>query len=483
MNKWAQALLLATALSGCSLAPKFMVPDVGVPATYKEQPKISADGNWKAAAPLEQADRGQWWKIFGDPLLNDLEQQAAAANPTLAAASARVDAARAAVRASAASFLPQIDLGGNAVRSKPSMAGLAAFGGGTGGTLKPYTLYEAQGVASYEVDLFGRVRNNEKALSADADAAQAAYRSMLLALQADVAQHYFALRALDAERGVLRNTVGIRQEAARIMQKRFDAGDVATSDMARSQAELAATQADLTALDRNRAMLEHALAVLLGKMPAEFSLVEGPLPDAPPQIPAGLPSSLLERRPDIAGAVAAMQAANARIGVARSAYFPLLTLTASGGVSSNKLEDLFKWTSRTWALGQMGGSALAMTLFDSGRTSANVDAAHAEYAQAVANYRAQVLVAFRDVEDTLSDQRLLAEQSVQQDAAAFAATQATELLASRYAAGDLTYFEVVDAQRSSLLAERAALQVKGQRFITTVALIRALGGGWETAAK
>ena len=447
--------LMLLAMTSCSLSPEFEMPDVAMPASYKEQPAEAqmqeVKGNWAEAKPLEKEDRGQWWKIFGDEQLNDLEKQAADANPSVQAAAARVEQARANVRANAASFLPDIGIGANAVRQKPASAELAAFGQPPT-QLKPFTMYSAQGTVSYEADLFGRVRDTEKAANFDADATDAAYRSVLLALQADVAQHYFSLREADAERKLLRETITIRQEALRIMQKRYDLGEGATQDLSRTQSELASTQAELIALDRNRANLEHTLAVLLGKMPSEFMLAEMPLePDAAPrEIPAGIPASLLERRPDIASAIASMQAANTRIGVARTAFFPLVELTAAGGFESLSLRDLFLWQNRTWALGQLAGSAITMPIFDNGRNQAHLDFAHAQYDEAVGNYRNQLLTAFRDVEDNLSDQRQLAEQSLRAETAAKASEQTTDLTRKRYDQGDADYFEVVTVQRDSL---------------------------------
>jgi multidrug efflux system outer membrane protein len=474
-------LLIATsALTACSLSPDFEVPDMHVPGAYKSEPaNAEQKGTWQPAGSLESKERGQWWKIFADPTLNDLEKQAQEANPSLQAAAARLDQARARVRASASTLFPTVDIGANAVRAKPSSAGVAAFGGNPNAQLKPYTMYSASGVVSYEVDIFGRVRDNEAALSYDADAQEALYRSTLLALQADVADHYFSLRAIDAERALLNDTIAIRTEAQRIMQKRFDVGVASEQDTSRTQSELANAQADLLVLERNRASLENALAVLLGKMPSDFTFAAAPLDVVPPHIPAGLPSSLLLRRPDVAAAQANMASANKLIGVARTGFFPILNLTASGGYESTEFSNLFDWSSRTWALGQLGGSALAMTVFDAGRTIARVDTAQAAYQETLANYRTQVLVAFKDVEDGLTSQRLLAEQSEQQDKAAEAATRTTDLTQKRYDQGDTNYFEVVDAQRNSLAAQRAAIQTRGQRLLATVMLIRALGGGWD----
>ncbi len=475
------ALLAMT--TSCSLAPDLTVPEITVPTTYKEQPAEAhlpnAQGRWAATQPLEKENRGQWWKIFGDEQLNELETQAMGESQSLKIALSRVEQARAVAGAARPSILPDLDIGGNAVRAKSSDAALVAFGAPAGTVAKPYTLYSAQGTLSYEADLLGRVRDNYQALQMDVEAQLAAYRSTLLALQADVAQTYFSLRALDAERALLRDTVKVREEAARIMQRRFEVGETGEQDRSRTQAELAGVRADLLALDRQRATLEHALAVLLGRIPSEFMFAEAPLAGDPPEVPAGLPSTLLARRPDIASAIATMAAANARIGVARTAFFPRLLLTASGGFESIELSDLFRWSSRSWALGQLAGSALTMPIFDSGRNLSRLDEAHAAYDEAVAAYRQQALVAFRDVEDTLANQRLLAAQSVEQETAAAAALRTTELTGKRYQEGDVDYFEVVNAERDSLNTGRAAMQVKGARFAATVALIRALGGGWE----
>lgn len=490
-KKFSVALLTTAFLSGCSLAPDFTMPALTLPDAFKQatpdvartEPLLDADakGEWEVAVNLEPSQRGEWWRFFGDEALNALQTQAQEANPELQKAASRLEQSRALVRASASTILPKIEVGGNVVRAKSSSAGNAAFGGNPNAQLPPYTLYGAGAVASYELDIFGRVRDSESALIADATQQEAIYRSVLLALQADVADHYFTLRSLDAERALLRDTLTVREEAQRIMQRRFEVGAVGEQDLSRTKAELAATSAELLALDRTRNMTEHALATLLGKMPSEFAFAEAPLSAMPPEVKAGLPSTLLQRRPDVSAAIAAMQAANKRIGVARTAYFPIINLTASAGVESNTLSDLFQWSSRSWALGQTAGSAVGMLLFDNGRTGARVDAAKLEYEQAVADYRTQVLAAFKEVENGLSEQRLLAEQSQKLEIAASAAKRTTELVQKRYDEGDVNYFEVVDAQRNSLAAQLAAIQAHGQRLKASVMLIRAVGGGWEEA--
>lgn len=469
-------------LSSCSLAPRFKLPEAPLTKTFKDQPvKIeeTAKGVWKEARLLQGQERGQWWKVFGDSTLDTLQVQAIEANQTLKAASARLEQARSQVRSNAASIFPSINIGANALRAKASSASTVGFSSGPLLPLKPYTLYSTGATASYEADIFGRVRDNEKALKYDADAQTSLYLDTLLALQADVAQHYFQLQALDAERALLKETVMVRTEAERIMQKRFKAGSVGAVDVSHITSELASAKADLIRLDRQRAVFENALAVLLGKNPSEYHFPETPLTDSPPPlIPSGIPSDVLQRRPDIASAQAAMKAANRRIGVARTAFFPSINLTASGGYESTNISDIFKWSNRSWALGQTAGSALMMNIFDSGRTLGKVAGAHAKYEEAVANYRQQVLVAMSEVENALTDQRLLADQVYEQKIAAAADERTNELTKKRYAQGDASYFEVVDAQRAMLASSRAAIQAHGSRQIATINLIRALGGGW-----
>lgn len=479
-------LLVTTAISACSLAPDFKTPKADVPTFFKETSSHKGtevdDIVWKLAAPISGKDHSKWWEIFGDEQLNAFEQQAIDANQSLKSAAARVEQSREIANISKGGLFPDVTIGANAVRAKSSGSLTAPFGGASS-PLKPYTVYGTEGVISYETDLFGRVRNNVKAAKLDSEEQATLYKSTLLALQADVATNYFALRSLDSERKLLHDTIKIRTEAERIMQKKFKEGAAGEQDAQRTKSELASAEADLILLDRQRAKIEHALAVLLGKAPSGFSFEESPLDDpATPEIPAGLPSELLERRPDIAAAVIAMQAANARIGVAKAAFFPSLTLTATGGFSSTAISNLFDKSAQSWALGQVAGNALSLPIFRGGINKANLKASQDAYDEVVANYRQQVLVAFRDVEDSLVDQKLLAEQSIKQNDAAQAATRTTSLAKKRYHEGETDYFEVVDSERISLALERSAVQTRGQRYITTISLIRALGGGWDDVA-
>jgi multidrug efflux system outer membrane protein len=461
-------LLAALILAGCA-APEFRKPEIEVPSDFKE---VSA-GRWKPAQPAEAQPRGEWWKVFNDSTLDKLIADSVAANASLAAATARVKQARAIAGVAEADRIPTVgvEAGVQRGRESPTALGLPADT-----PVKPVTAWQARLTASYEVDLFGRVGNSIGAAQADAAASEATFRSVLLALQADVAQTYFRLRATDAELEFLEQTVRLREETVRINQRRYDLGDIGELDLARSKTELSTTRADAIALERQRAQLENALAVLLGKPAATFTAGANPLlaSSTLPEIPAGLPSALLERRPDIAAAQRAMIAANARIGVAKSAMFPALLLTGAGGGLSEDLSDVFKWTSRTWVIGAL----LSMPVIDGGRNRANIGRAEAALEESVASYRQSVLGAFADVEDNLAGLRTLAGQARSIDDAVASARRSAELASKLFQAGHSSYIDVLDSQRNLVAVERSAVQLRGARATTTVALIRSLGGGW-----
>jgi multidrug efflux system outer membrane protein len=315
----------------------------------------------------------------------------------------------------------------------------------------------------------------------DAGAVEATYRSVLLSLQADVAQTYFRLRSLDAEIATVEHTVQLREESVRVTGRRFDAGDIGEFDLSRAKTELATARSEAIGLQRQRATAEHALAVLLGKPASNFAAPSRPLSDAAalPLIPAGLPSTLLERRPDIASAQRTMEAANARIGVARAAMFPALNLAAGAGGVGTSFAEVFKWSSRSWLL----GAALSMPLIDGGRNRNNVVRSEAALEEAVGSYRQSVLTAFAEVEDNLAGLRILAGQSAEIEAAVISARRSADLARKLYDAGRGSYLELLDAQRNLANVERNAVQLRGDRAITTVALIRALGGGWDAAQR
>lgn len=473
--------LLGTLLivAGCSLAPTYEVPTVGgaeATAAFKEAKLSPAEaGTWKPAEPSEAVTRGEWWKVFGDAKLDGLEAQALDANQNLKAAAARVQQARGVQRQARSALFPTLDAGFGPTREKVSPASQLQP---DGTNIPSFTLWRAQASASYEVDLFGRVSDNVAAARADAEQSEALFRSVLLALQADVAQNYFELRELDAEQALFAQTLKLREDALKLVQHRFDEGDISELDVARAKAELATAQSDSLAVDRLRAASEHSLAILLGKTPAEFSMKPDPLVPVTVQIPAGLPSALLERRSDIAAAERAMAAANARIGVAKAAFFPQLSLTAAGGFEAATLGDLFNWSSRTFLVGPLVGGALSLPIFDGGARSGNLARARAQYEEDVATYRQQVLVAFREVEDGLSNLRLLTQQTAAQDAAVKASSRAAQLSRTQYQEGSIAYLDVIDAERTVLQTQRSAVQLAGTRATSTVALIRALGGGW-----
>jgi outer membrane protein, multidrug efflux system len=471
--------VLLLALAGCSLAPVYEKPDVNAPAAFKETPANAPaqgdTGTWKTAQPSEQIARGQWWLIFNDTTLNDLEQQALDANQNLKAAVARVKESRAIQQTARSGLFPSIDAGFGPTREKVTPASLLEP---DGVNVPSQTLWRAQATASYEVDLFGRVSDSVKAAGADAEQSEALLRSVQLALQADVAQNYFNLRELDSELEVYTRTVALREQTLGLVQHRFNEGDISELDVARAKSELATARSDAMTAQRLRASSEHSLAVLLGKAPAQFSMAANPLVPVQIRIPPGLPSSLLERRPDIAAAERAMAAANARIGVAKSAYFPSLSLTGAAGVESATLGDLFKWSSRAFLLGPLAGTALTVPLFDGGRRKGNLANARAVFEEDAANYRQQVLVAFQEVENNLSDLRILEDQTRTEAEAVNASNRAATISRTQYTEGAVNYLDVIDAERTALQTQRTAVQLSGVQAVATVNLIRALGGGW-----
>jgi multidrug efflux system outer membrane protein len=480
------SVLAALLLSACA-APVFHQPAVSTPAAFKESQMALAaspdavrsapDGTtWKLAQPAESQPRGEWWKAFKDTRLDGLIAQATASNQNLTVAAARVKQARAIAGIAEADRIPQVGVGIGAQRaqSAPLEAGATP-----GSRISPVTSYRASLSASYEVDLFGRVSSNVAAARGDAAASEATFRSVLLSLQADVAQTYFRLRALDAEIATVNQTVRLREESVRVTGRRFELGDIGEFDLSRAKTELSTARADAIGLQRQRATAEHALAVLLGQPASDFGAASDPLEASAslPLIPAGLPSSLLERRPDIAGAQRTMEAANARIGVARSAMFPALSIGANGGGVAGTFADVFKWSSRSWLL----GAALSMPLIDGGRNRSKVVASEAALEEAVGSYRQSVLVAFAEVEDNLAGLRVLAGQGAEIEAAVVSARRSADLAQKLYDAGRGSYLELLDAQRNLANVERTAVQLRGDRAVTTVALIRALGGGWDAA--
>jgi outer membrane protein, multidrug efflux system len=454
-------LLAALVVAGCASAPA--IDPAALPATplaFKE------GGRWTQAAPAEAAPRGEWWTAFADPVLDDLVERANRGNTTIQVAAARLEQARAFARAARADELPQVGLAAGASRQD----GLPVAPAGS-----PRSLVSAAANLSYELDLFGRLAESTRAASLDAKSREGLLQSTRLLIQAEVAQGYLALRALDAEHVLVQETLHAYRETLDLTERRFRAGDVAELDVARVQAEVAATQSEALALDRRRAELEHALAALVGEPATTFSIAEKEWKTALPVIPAGVPGTVLARRPDVAAAQSTLLAAQARVGVAQAAWFPDVTLTASGGQASSEIRDLFKWGARAWGVGAL----LSLPLFDGGRREAGVRGASAEMDASLARYREQLLGAFREVEDQLAALRLLSEQAQAQERAVAAATRTTSLSDVRYRNGLVSQLELLDARRSELRNRRQALRVRNDQYQATVGLIRALGGGWE----
>jgi multidrug efflux system outer membrane protein len=464
------AAAVAALLAGCSVGPDYERPTGEAPPGWKET------GPWKAAAPRDAIAKGAWWELFGDPLLNDLEAKADAANPDLRAAVARVAQARAIARISEADFYPTISLDPSVSRERFSPNRAVQ----PGSPVKGYTFnnFSVPLDLSYEVDVWGRVRRSVEASAAAAEATVASYETVRLTMHADVASAYFALRAIDADRAVLLRTLDLRRESLRLAQARLRLGVGNDLDVSRAETELTTTEAESIGLEKRRAEVEHALAALTGRAPAELSIPNKPLDLQPPAIPAGLPSELLERRPDVAEAERRMAASNAEIGIATAAYYPALTLTATAGFESGELKNLFDWESRVWSL----AAGLAAPLYQGGRVDADVARARARHEESVAQYRARLLAAFREVEDGLSSLRILADQAQAQARAVASSRKTADLTTSRYNAGLVSYFEVVDAERTVLLNEREATLIQGQRLVTSVFLIKALGGGWADSS-
>lgn len=462
------ALVLTTAAGALpSVGPDYVRPSVAAPAAYRD---ANAGIDWKSAEPAASFARGEWWKIYADSSLDALEARALAANQNLRAAAARVEQARAAAGLTGANAWPQLAANASLTRERTSAT--------TDNVLPDplTTTYRAPLTASWELDLFGRVRRLRESARAEAEASGATFESVRLALTSDVAANYFTLRSLDRELAIVHQTAGLRRGALELINARVRIGTAGELDAVRAEAELATTEADAAALAKERSAIQNALAVLVGAAAPEFELAGADAAlNPPPVVPAGLPASLLERRPDVAAAERTLAAANARIGVAKAAFFPAISLTGSAGFASGDVDRLFQADSRLWSI----GPSLYLPIFQGGRNRANLARSRAAFDEAVAQFRQQVLVAFRDVQDALTATQRLAEQSAAQNRALAAARRAAELAQVRYDAGYVSYLDVIDAQRTALATERASARLAGLRLETSVALIKALGGGWH----
>jgi NodT family efflux transporter outer membrane factor (OMF) lipoprotein len=466
-------LVLATLLLllvGCSIGPKYTKPTALVPPAYKEQAAPEVEGAWKPAQPRDEAARGRWWESFNDRQLNELEERLNVSNQNIAAAAANVQAARAMIREARAQYFPAITANPGLTNSRVS----TAFGQTIGNA---FTTYSLPLDATWEPDLWGRVRNTVKANTFAAQASIADLENVRLSAQAELAADYYQLRAQDAERQLLDSTVRAYQEALELTVDVYKAGIGSDEAVAQAESQLRATQAQDTNLGILRAQYEHAIALLVGQPTSTFAVVSETFKADPPSTPMGLPSELLERRPDIASAERLVAQANAQIGIAKTAFFPTVTLSASAGLQSLSPAKWLEWPSRIWSV----GPNVAQTIFDAGSRRATVQQYQATYDQTVANYRESVLVAFQQVEDNLAALRILAQVIEQQNSAIDAAGRNLEEASVRYRAGLDPYLNVIAAQTALLNDQQAAVNFRAQQMVASINLIKALGGGWNAS--
>ena len=463
---------LATLLASCALGPNYARPGIETPAAYKE-----AQG-WKTAQPRDNEPRGNWWGVFNDPQLDALIGQVEVSNQTIKAAEARVREARALTQQARAAYFPIVT--GNASATRSGGRGGAGNNSGIAGSQSsggPRNNFNIALDVNWELDLWGRVRRTVEAGEATAQASVADLEAAKLSAQAQLAEDYFLLRAQDAQIRLLTDTVDAYQKSLQLTRNQYAVGVAARADVAQAETQLKSTQAQALDAGVQRAQLEHAIAVLLGKAPADFSIAPEVVATTFPQIPLELPSALLERRPDIAAAERRSAAANAQIGVAEAAFFPSLTLSATGGFQNSVLSQLFSAPSRYWSL----GPALAQTLFDAGLRRAQSAQAIATYDEDVANFRQTALAGFQEVEDNLAALRILEQEAAVQDEAVKSARESLTITLNQYRAGTVNYLSVVIAQATALSNEREALTTLGRRQTAGVTLIKALGGGWSAA--
>ena len=464
-------------LSGCMVGPKYVKPTTPMAPAFKEQPPEAfkeVDG-WKPAQPDDQRLRGKWWEIFGDPQLNALEEELTISNQDLKVAEARFRQARAMIRFNRSAEFPTIS-------TSPSIASVresanqpyfpaAQANNGTGSFTLPFDF-------SYEVDLWGRVRRTVSASKEEAQASAADLQTANLSLHAELAVDYFELRSADAQKQLLDDTVKAYTDALQLTQNRFEGGAAPKSDVAQAQTQLDGARVEDTDITVVRAQYEHAIATLIGKPPAAFSIT--PVPQTQlrlPVVPVGLPATLLERRPDIAAGERRVAEANDQIGIARAAFFPSLVLSATGGFSGSSITNWFNWPSRMWAVGPQ----MSQTLFDAGRRRAVSEGAVANYDGTIASYRQTTLSAFQEVEDNLAALRILETEAQQQQQATASASESLQLFTNRYVGGVDNYLQVITAQTALLTNQRNDIDIQRRRMDASVLLVKAIGGGWDAS--
>jgi NodT family efflux transporter outer membrane factor (OMF) lipoprotein len=464
-------LILAGALefTGCAVGPKYKRPAMPVPPAYKEM------GDWKTAQPNDQNLGGNWWEIFQDAQLNALEQQINVSNQNLKAAVAQYQQSRAALRYVRADYYPTVTGGANASRQQYSNNRPPQNSSLDGITFSDFSVPVS---FSYQVNAWGRVSKNVESYREQAQASAADLAVVNLSMHATLAVDYFAARSLDAEEKLLKDTVEQYQQAFQLNEDRYEGGLASEVEVEQARTILETTRAQMIDVGVARAQYEHATAVLVGKTPADFTLPPLPLTTPPPPIPVGVPSTLLERRPDIAGAERRVASANAQVGLAESAYYPTVNISGAGGLESGTITTLFQGPSALWSI----GSSALMTIFDGGRRRAGTDEAKASYDSSVAYYRETVLTAFQQVEDNLAALRILEKEAGVQASAVDAAERSLSLSNTRYEGGVTSYLEVITAQNAALTDEVTAVNILGRRMANAVLLIEALGGGWDSTS-
>jgi NodT family efflux transporter outer membrane factor (OMF) lipoprotein len=482
MMRIVRGVLVATSfalLTACAVGPNYKRPTMDLSTAYKEQ-----DG-WKPSEPNDALDRGKWWEIYHDEVLNGLEEQISISNQTVLAAAANVEEARAVVRQAQAGFWPQVNLNASRTRTvQGSAGGSIVTGSGTGGTTiistnqtksTTSTITQLGVSGDWEIDLWGRIRRQTEGDRASLQASEAALASARLAAQAELATDYFELRAQDQLQIILNDIVAAEQQSLKITENRYRVGVAAKADVVSAQTQLLSSQAQQANAPLQRGLLEHAIAVLVGQQPANFSVSSATMRNDVPTVPAGLPSTLLERRPDVAESERQVAASNAQIGVAISAFFPTLDITGSDDYRGNTISHLIRSANRVWSF----GPSLALTVFDAGLRRAQVAQARAAHEATVDNYRQAVLTGLQQVEDQLTTLRVLEQSAVIEDAAVKAAREAETLTLNQYKAGTVPYSSVITAQTTRLNAEESALNVLSSRLQASVAMVKALGGGWH----
>jgi len=449
-----------------SVGPEYVRPSFESPPAYREAP---ITGSWKVGEPADTSKRGEWWTVFGDSGLDRLEQFALARNQDLRAAVARVEEAAASAGSARSAAWPQLAANPSVARGRTSDTTANPFPNSVS------TDFNAPLLMSWELDIFGRIRRLSEASRADAEASAATFESVRLSLTAAVADTYFSLRGADREAEIVSRTVGLRRRELQLVSAQARSGTGTELDVARAQTELASTETDLDSIRVRRESLQDALAVLAGESATSFQVAVSTSEAVVPVVAPGIPSDLLERRPDIAAAERSLSSANARIGVAKAAFFPAISLTGGAGFESADTANLLKADSRIWSI----GPSLYLPIFQGGRNTANLRCARAAYEESVAIYREQVLVAFREVQEALAAVRLLQDQFADQDRALASSERASQLAQTRFKAGYTSYLDVIDAERTELSNERLAAQLTTTRLTTAIALIKALGGGWS----